>query len=265
MNELCTVPTCHNPRPSHSFVCVNCPSLLRQDLDSAEWLLTDLDVTISRQDAVNPPNSTRSPSAETALPFKWVASEALWVLSNVVTTWARLLVESSGYRPPDDPTPMGAVRYLRTHLGAFTMREDAGEGMAEIEAAVKDALKAVDHPTDVRVFLGRCGHIAGQDGCLGRVYALPAKEHGQCDRCGANHLTRERRALMLRAMANQQLTAQEISTMLAAVGVELSVEQIRNVGRNRRIKAVAKDAHGKRTYRVGDVLKEFLGPDFLAA
>ncbi|TKG58878.1 hypothetical protein [Prauserella endophytica] len=264
MNDTCSAPDCGNLRPQHQFVCVNCVHLLKQDLDAATWLLTDLDTTISRQDAIVPPGA-RGRSAETALPFKWAASEALWVLGNVVTTWARLIVESSGYRPADDHTALGAVRFLRAHADVLCLRDDAGDAIAELEAAVKDALRAVDHPTDVRIYLGKCGDITGQRGCPGRVYALPAKEHGQCERCGEQHLTRERRALMLRAMANQHLTAQEISTMLAAVGVQVSVDQIQNGGRKRRFTAVGKDPHGKRSYRVGDVLREFLGPDWLAA
>lgn len=264
MNQVCTVPSCPNPRPEHTSLCVNCTTLLSQDLDAALWLLQDLDTTIARQDAVIPPNS-RGRSAETALPFKWHASEALWVLQNVTTTWARLVLEHTGFRPPADTSAFGAAGFLRAHVRSFATHPDAGEAVGELETAVRDALRAVDHPVDHRMYLGKCGDVAGHHGCQGRVYALPQQEEGTCDRCHATHPTRERRALMLRAMAGQKLTAQEMSTMLAAVGVEITVAQIQNVGRLRRITPTSSDKHGKRSYRVGDVLREFLGPDFLAA
>lgn len=262
--HICTVSDCPNPRPDHTGICINCATLLRGDIAATVWLLDDMDTTITRQDAVTPPGS-RGPSAETALPFKWGASEARWVLANVVTTWARQLLHHTGYRPPTDTTAPAAARYLHRHARALATHPEAGEAVGEIGAAVADALRAVDHPTDRRMYLGKCGDIAGRHGCHGRVYALPRHDTGTCDRCATEHHTSERRAHMLRAMANQHLTAHEISTMLAGLGLQITVEQIQNVGRRRIITPVSRDKHGKRSYRVGDVLKQFLGPDFLAA
>lgn len=266
--NLCTVPRCGNPRPEHQFVCVTCVQLLKQDLGEVPSMLAELDVTITRQDVISRPG-TIGKSADTALPFKWGASDALWVLGNVVTTWARMLVEHSGFRPPSDSSQVGAAKFLLTYVQSLAMHPAAGEAVDELESAVKNAQRAVDHPVDSRAYLGKCGHIAGESGCKGRVYALPKQDEGSCERCGTEHGVRERRAMMMRSMANRELTTQEISTLLAGLGIELSVEKIQkriqDVGRVGRIKARGKDVHGRRFYRVGDVLVEFLGPDFLAA
>jgi hypothetical protein len=266
--QLCTVPRCFNPRPGHQFVCMTCINLLKDDLALVPSMLAELDVTITRQDVM-----TRSGgggrSSETALPFKWGASDALWVLGNVVTTWARLLVEHSGFRPPADSSQAGAAKFLRTYVQSLAMHPDVGEAVDEIESAVKNAQRAVDHPVDSRAYLGKCGDIAGERGCKGRVYALPREGSGTCDKCGELFDVRTRRALMLRSMANRELTSQDISTLLAGLGIELSVERIQkkiqDVGRVGRIKSRGKDVHGRRFYRVGDVLQELLGYDFLAA
>lgn len=261
---LCTVPRCANPRPEHQFVCVVCVQLLKKDLGEVPAMLVELEVTLTRQDVMSK-SGTIGKSADTALPFKWGASDALWVLGNVITTWARMLVEHSGFRPPRSSSQVDAARFLLTYVQSLAMHPAAGEAVDEIESAVRNAMRSIDHPVDSRTYLGKCGDVAGVQGCQGRVYALPRQEHGLCETCGESHHARTRRALMLRAMANQELTAADMSTMLAGLGIEISVQQIQNVGRVGRIRSAGVDAHGKRSYRVGDVLKEFLGHDFLAA
>lgn len=262
--NLCTVPRCGNPRPEHQYVCVTCVQMLKRDLNEVPSMLAELEVTITRQDVMSK-GGTMAKSADTALPFKWGASDALWVLGNVITTWARMLVEHSGFRSPADSSQVGAAKFLLTYVQSLAMHPEAGQAVDEIESAVKNAMRSVDHPVDPRAFLGKCGDVDGAKGCRGRVYALPKEEFGTCERCGEHHHAQTRRSLMLRKMANHKLTASEIATMLAGVGVEISVKQIQDAGRNGCIIATGSDAHGKRSYRVADVLRAFQVPDFLNA
>jgi hypothetical protein len=261
--NLCTVEHCGRPRPEYAFICASCAGQLRQDLGDIPALLDDLDITLSRQDVLLGKSPSRS--SVVPMPFKPATSETRWVLVNTVTTWVRLLHEETAAKSALPTDVRGCARWLLGYVRSVAMHPDAGEAADEIRSAVSDAYRAIDYVVDSRAYLGYCGDVAGRRGCRGKVYARPSAAVGTCDTCSEEYDVRSRRALMLRAMSNQKITAADIATMLQGLGIEISVQEIQNVGRTGRIKAVSKDAHGKRSYLVGDVLRVFLGAESLSA
>jgi hypothetical protein len=257
---------------------------LRQNLNRTPDLLADLDLTITRQDQLV--GKSGRGGGESALPFKPAASEARWVLVNVLTTWVRVLHEETGITEMVGPvcrgacvhwscatvtrtrsprTPEEAAVWLGRHYMSIALHPAGGEAVDEIADAVAAGVRAIDRPVDTRTYLGMCGDPAGRSGCQGRVYARPNRDQGFCDTCDTSHSVDYRRAVLVRSMATQRITALEISQILPKLGVELTVRQIQNAGRAGLIVAVSTDRHGKRRYLVWDVLRALLTPEALAA
>lgn len=261
---ICAAPGCDYPRPDFQFVCTNCERVLSKDLTEAPALLIDLDVSMAKLDKIGATPGPGGKGAEQPLPFKPAASEAKWVLANVITTWSRDLADHEGIVVAWTDN-VAAARWLLVNRRSLAMHPAAGEAVDEIAAAVANAMRAVDYPVDNRVYLGMCGDVAGLTGCRGKVYAGRQANIGSCDFCRKEHDARHRRTLMLRAMANKKITAAEIATVLARLGVEITVKDIQDHAKAGRLVAQGQDAHRRRAYFVGDVLRLFLGPGSLSA
>src|SRR5207302_2109870 len=199
------------------------------------------------------------------------ASEARVTLLDTLGAWAHEIAGHRGVTIVDPPTPAGYAQFLLRWHGYLSDYEYAAPALDEIRYAVHQAVRAIDRPVDRRVFLGRCGDILGDTGCKGHVYCRPYADEGECDLCGDLHNVARRQAVMLDAVRGRAMTAVEMSTFLARMGIELASEQIRRAARPPRpggapvLRAVDHDNHGRGIYLVGDVLRVFPQTDPVAA
>lgn len=213
-------------------------------------LAEELDLTLSRQDALTSPDSPIKRQNTTPLPFKIHATEALWVLTAVLAAW---LPDLGG---PQSGTPRDLARWLLRHLPALTRHPHAGTIINEVTDAIHQARRAIDRPHDHRVFLGKCDTtpITGGDACRVEIYGLPDHHTTHCTTCGAPHNVLERQQ-QLRDRADGYLgTAPEIAGFLRATGMRVTPDMIRGYAHRGTLTPTSHNTRGHPTYRINDVL-----------
>lgn len=248
MTNTCSSPSCEYPTTADLFICKICVQALSRDLGDIPALIDDLHTTLSRQDRIGASGGRRA--AESSLPWKEPAAEALWVLTQVVVVWAR---EFDDQPVPDAPAV--AARWLLVHVHDVATRPQAGQVVDEVAAAVKTAYEVIDRPPDL-LLAGRCGAKLDEGGSCGEyLYARPDATHTGCRACKAEHSVDERRAWMMEYASELQLPA---VTALAWVKQLMGKSIPRGtwdgwVHKSGRISPTARDHVGVALYRFGDV------------
>jgi hypothetical protein len=204
-DQLCIAHGCASPRPEHQWLCSDCVRVLRQDLRDVPGLVDELQVTAIRWDVFSADDNRRA--AETPLPFKPQAGEALYVLASTMTAWVRALLHDNNgnvHLIPADPTR--CAHLLLQHVQSLAMLPAAGEAVDEIRAAVKLAYRTVDRPPEL-LLAGVCEQCETEQGGHVALYARPQDAETACRGCGATHDVDERYEAMLDAAAMHLVTA----------------------------------------------------------
>lgn len=136
----------------HLFVPRHELKKLAELLQEIPGLVSDLSVSVRRQDRIGLPGGARKPKrpSEQPLPYRIDAVEAGDELHNELGTWVRLVCE---YRDlderPKDTTP-ALARWLDTNLIALGMTEGAENALEAVGAAVDRVRWIVCPPQAVR-------------------------------------------------------------------------------------------------------------------
>ena len=249
-------------------LCRSCTDRLKIDLRAVPDLAADLEITLSRQDAVSPPNGPRATTAPLA--YKPRASESLFTLRHTLGAWS---VDIADRRDVDLDlrTTVDMSQFLLRHLHTIRIHHNAGQMVDEVDYAISEARKAIDTPLDRRVFVGPCDlRTADEDDtdddhrCREPLYAQPWQDTITCPVCSSEWDVAERRAWLL---ANVEDEVQTIPTLVSLIVSLLPREQaeginvnaVQNLARSGRLRWVSMDSHKRRRYRVRDVLNHFLG------
>lgn len=211
-----------------SYLCPACTRVLANDLRELPSLVSELEVTLSRQRGTDYAGQTGGHGGETPLPIHAGAYADGWVLRNTLSTWARVLLEQGGrYSGSDDEASIAA--WLNRNIEHIARSEWAPECADEIHYIVGTMRRTVDKPPDL-VYLGPCNGqaLVGTDGtisespldsdvCGGDVHAKPGERFGQCDECRATYDVSERNEWILALHRGRLVTANE-ATMLLKIG-----------------------------------------------
>ena len=257
-DTLCVV--CGRPVADQAYLCDRETRMLAVDLAEVSGLEPELDVTLSRQDRVGESGGGGvTKRAEEPLPYSAVASEAGYILTNTLTTWARHVAEERGGPGPGEgpdgprcatpcqhvscaailaaaeavraPAATTAARWLLgpgRHLEWLRHRPEAGEAYDEITSAVGMVRLVIDRHGS-RLYAGPC-NTPGEDGqvCEADLETRPGARLIRCRTCGAEHDAQHRRDWLLQSAERQLLTATELSRALPLLlGRELNVNTIR--------------------------------------
>jgi len=234
--------------------------VLKQDLASIPALVEDLLTTITRQDVLGASGGSRA--AETAVPWKDRASEALWNLNNTLTTWARDALELRGLtsaavdrsvdgQPTHHRVTIAAARWLYAHVDALALQPSAGEAIDEIGDAVQRAYGAIDCPPE-QLPAGQCL----LNDCPAYLYADPSAETVDCPKCASVHDMAERHAWMSAQAVEHRLTATEaLSWIRLLLGKAMPDGTWRRWLGEGRIHHDDTDHFGHKLYRWGDVVE----------
>jgi len=256
---LCSTPGCGQPTPKQQFVCKSCVETLERDLAGVPALIDELHTTLTRSDSFAPSGQLGDSGA---LLHKPRAGEALWVLTNVVTTWTRVFTEHyairttevfaravEGVTAPASVT-VAAARWLLRHVASVAMHPAAGEAVDEIGAAVELAYAVIDRPPDLRP-AGVCGHL----GCDAHLYAEQDALTITCHKCGSDHDAAERLTWMQESAAEEWLLASvALSWVKLLDGKAIPSGTWRSWLSRGQIAHVDTDHCGRPLYRFGDVL-----------
>lgn len=215
----------------------------------------ELDTTLCRLDKMG---SDPGRCAETPMVWRHKASEAKWVLHNVLGTWVRDLWTTWGDGPlllADDTAEFS--RWLLRHPSWIAQHPAVDELADEVHDAIRLAWRAIDRTKDTRVFLGRCDlGLAENPVCAEELYAHPSQEDVTCP-CGAEWSVSERRNWLVGEMRERDEvgTATELAGLMGILGLAFTVRDIHRAARSRLLLAEAIDSHShRRRYRISAVL-----------
>lgn len=149
-----------------------------------------------------------------------------------------------------EPSASTAARWLAGQVDWIRHRADGLATLDELRAAVGQLRRVVDRPPD-REVVGRC--LCGE-----YLYAVVGRPLVTCRSCGESYDVATARAALRRSVDQMLLTAAEIATIAAQVGVTANREGARkliNVWAGRRVITARGDYCGQPTYRTGEVLE----------
>lgn len=210
----------------------------------------DLAVTEAREDLVTGQNGLGPHQGAPGLPYRPHASEASWVLRDVLAAW----VPDLGGVPTRDPRAM--AMWLLDHLEAVRRFEFAGQLVDEVTDAVHQARRAIDRPNDRRVFLGRCGARfpgGALPGCEAELYGLPWEPLARCSVCGAEHNVDHRQRVWRRRAREYLGTATDIARALRGMGKNITPAMVRKYAYDGKIDPAGTSERGYPVYRFRDV------------
>jgi hypothetical protein len=184
-------PSCGCAQPD-GVLCHDDTVALETLLAAAPQLLAQLDVAVSKQARVGGGGKAGKGTAHLKEPVNWgavVARDAL-----------RIELAFVG----ED------VNWVRRH-------PQAGEMLAKLGTAVKDAYRAIDRMQD-RQYLGQCLYTEGELTCHAEIWAKPGAHQVTCTQCGITHEVGERRAWLMRQAKDQLFTVREIAQVIGSYG-----------------------------------------------
>lgn len=173
-------------RDTELFLCQLCTTDLHDLLGELPWLLTQLEITVTRQDHLNLGIVGKSGNASPS-PINVGAMELSRNLRKQLRAIIDELITTGGWNPPDDHLVNMAL-WLDYHLNAIACSPMAGQTMRDIRNAHQAILSAINR--NLRMYCGPCVHVTahnrnGQEiECGHDIYALrDSDERVQCPRC----------------------------------------------------------------------------------
>jgi hypothetical protein len=195
---LCAIDA--RPVGDNAYICQSCTTRLEQSLGDVRWLDEQLDVVLMRQgvtgervggrgsepaEAVEKGDEPESGTNEVALPYDPRATEVRFVLTNTLTTWARVIAEE---RETPLPTIGGigiTAIWIGSWLGWLRHHLAADEAWDEIGSAIASARRLIDTRPE-RFYAGPCNGLNEQP-CGQDLYAKVGASDITCPACTAKY------------------------------------------------------------------------------
>lgn len=251
---MTTCDICDRHQLDTAYVCADCAARTARDL---EWLAVnaaELETTIARQARIG--SGAGGGSAETPLPIDLAASYDRDAVRNVLTTWARDVLEHRAIHPPAD-TIAGCAAWLAGQLDWLRFRSYARETLDELSDAAALARRVVDSHVQ-RVYRGPCGATDPETGesCAEDLYAPEAAEVVRCRSCGSETDSARRRAWLLDSVRDQLVPVATIAAVILKwTPWTLDSSTVRKWVQRGQLQPKGRNSDGRETYRVGDALE----------
>lgn len=218
---------------------------LMKVLERVPDMLEDLEITITRTDALRPQNLGTSGHKERVVPFNQRASDARVNLSTAVRTYALRVAIVTRVPAPHGPTAQS--RYLVRHLPAFADDAPSIHGIYSAVVGASDAARrAIDRPQERR--------YAGQCECGARLYAPDTAQMVTCRQCSLEWPVEEVRAWMMEQARDTLGSAAELARLLPWFnGEPVKSSTISRWAQRGKLQTVM--VEGQPKFRVGDVLE----------
>lgn len=243
-----TCPRCARPS-ADGLLCAACSTRLVDDLHSLDGWLDELDVTMSRQTAVQ--HGTVGRSSGSPAPADLDALSVYSYVRNQLQTWVRELDMGDTGSLADNPRAW--ARWLADRMQRIRGHEAVDELAGEIDYCRKLIKRVIDRPE--RVYIGQC------ETCGASLHAPADAVVAVCRKCQAAGIEPvpeisviPRRAELLRQAENRELTGPAVMHLVALFWrLTIPRRTFRSwVERGELIRT--NPAEGEATYRVGDVL-----------
>jgi ribosomal protein L37AE/L43A len=278
------------PIHDNAYICAGCGQTLTKALHHIADLFAELDVTLTRQACIGSTNGAPLPMevdpdplpknviiwgvAVQPLPFHLGASEVRRAVINVVTTWARIILEERGMDLPPIPEPpigpvcnpteckhqsctvirwhiqdsetVHAAKFIGEYVWWLRHRPEAPEAFKDLTLADRDLERVIDRPAPMK-YAGPC-NICRKD-----LYVREGAAMVECRPCGMTYDMDQRREYLLKCAEDRLERAAQIARAVTDLGSPISADRIRKWAERGRLLPHATDPRGRPLYRVGDV------------
>jgi hypothetical protein len=237
-------------------------------------LWEELDVTLTKQHELGRVERAAQSDGSPTL-FHEGASDARRTLESTVWYWTYLFANMNQHLTfdPYQATVVEACEWLARFPGLLASLDGAADMLSDFERDTAAAARVVDlHP--VRIYLGMCGGRLEVGSCKHHLYTLKGRKDMHCGVCGTEWDVQVRQDALVARVADETVTAVQVSRLLGQIGIEIAPSTIRTYAQHRilkgerqdpKLRSSGKDTKGNPTYRVGDVLELFLKQERKAA
>lgn len=220
--------TCEHPLTDNGMLCHECTGEFVDLLRYLPTLMSDLNITIAKQDNVGPRQPhTGTPVFERPLPFNTSASDALWGLGSVVSQWAHALIRGTEKNPEAHLRALSTdpITYLLVKMPEIRRKRFASAMFSEIRSAARNVVKVIDTPV-ASAYAGPCMRSEGDARCAGQLYAREAVTTLLCPVCGTCYDLGEHKMLMLNIAEDQEVSIAMAVRLGQFMGVDLKQSTI---------------------------------------
>lgn len=253
---------CGKPVRDNAQLCHACTERLRRDLGEVRGLADEIETTQYGQSRMGGQPIGGGHSADRPLPFDDRPVLAARALREVCRRWTTLVVEQRGVGQPRDFL-IDYGPFLLSHVDWLRHREEAPVLHAELVDAIGRVRGSIDRRAE-RLYAGPCGSVDYDEvtglpdpacvPCPADLYGRPTAKTVRCDVCGTCHDTADRREWLLEAardqLAHPSLLSKALSNLMRPVP-EKTITSWKDRGQ---LVAHGVDLHGRKLYRVGDVM-----------
>lgn len=239
-------------------LCEDCVTDIRGALGDAADLALALDAAYLKQQRFSTSGAPGTNPDESPVPFNEKAGRLRRELSVELLRWLMHVHQATGvsWAPPTArATTSSLAQQLIDGLGYLRTHPEGGDAHRALVGLRERILTAVDRPPD-DIYLGECSipNERGED-CPADLYAEWGSDHMTCPRCRHVHSVADRRSVLLVAVKDQLVPAEDIARGLTgALDMKVTGERIRKWKERGRIASRSTNPKGQPLYRVGDVI-----------
>lgn len=278
--------TCGRPIHDSAYLCADCTTALSATLTKLADLHPQIQVTLTLQAVIESSNGAAPPPLQDwadAIPGVWEQPAAYHLgasavaddVGNVVTTWARVILEERKIDLPPiratmtigpahvtdcrhiscknirghlkDSACVHATRFVLDNVWWLRRRPEAPTAYDDLTAALRQIEHLIDTPAP-RIYAGPC-NVCRQD-----LYARAGAAQVECLACDMVYDMAQRREYLLECASDRLERAGHIARAVTELGSPISAQRIRTWAGRGQIRSPYSDPVGRPLYRVGDVL-----------
>lgn len=230
-----------------TYLCHTCLGRIAGTLHHLPALVTDLDLTLTKQRRFGDPTDSTSRTAAATLPFNAAAARVLHELRHELHALIRLCLTHGLHQGPQPTHHTAAMAaWLLARLTPIAGQPWAPQAL-RLTAIAGRGEQVIDAPPE-RTFAGPC------DQCGTDLYARAGQAHATCPTCGDTYDLAARRRWLLRMVDDRLATATEVARALTSLEMPVTAERIRQWKHRARLTPAATDPLGRPLFRVGDVV-----------
>lgn len=239
-------------------ICPTCTGTIERALGDLDWLLDELDTTMTRQTRTRPARGNQT-SEGPPMPYNVRASETARDLRTLLKDWVSLVAEglADEGRFVALPTPATAKTlssWLLHHTGWLARHDTGPDAYTEIVGAVNNIRRTIDIAPDT-TYVGPCYSMVDGVECQETLYAVTGTTSVKCRSCGTDWDTQTR---TLETLAHANTIAQDATTLsrsFALKGIALDTGRIKTWTNRGHLTPAGTSHRGHRTYIVAHVAR----------
>lgn len=246
------------PVVSPAVICTDCVTTLDRALGDLDWLLDELDTTMTRQTKTRPARGNQT-SDGPPMPYNVRASDTARDLRVLLKDWVSLIAEGLAGEGkfvalPTPATAKTLSSWLMHHVTWLSRHDAAADAYSEIVGAVNNIRRTIDIAPDTR-YIGPCYSLIDGVECPETLYGTEGTDNVTCRTCGT---TWDARARTLETLTHANTIAQDATTLsrsFSIKGIAIDTQRIKNWANRKHLQPAGTSHRGRPTYIVAHVAR----------